>query len=58
MKNTYDYRSKKDTKTLISNFKMPQINSKIICTEVCFLITVYTYTVYMVSVRIGKYSPW
>lgn len=48
----------KDTKTLICYFKVPKINSKIISTEVCLLITVDTYTVYMISVRIGKYSPW
>lgn len=49
---------KKDTKTLVSYLKVPKINSKIISTEVCLLITVDTYTVYMIGVRIGKYSPW
>lgn len=52
----YDYR--KDTKTLVSNFEMPKINSKIISTEVCLLITIDAYTVYMIGVRISKYSPW
>lgn len=52
------YYLKKDTKTLVSYFQMPEINSKVVGTEVCFLVTVDAYTVYMVGVRISKYSPW
>lgn len=47
----------KDTKTLICNFQMPQVDSQVIRTEIGFLVTVYAYTVYVVCVCIGKYSP-
>ena len=49
---------KKDTKTLIRYLQMPKIDSKVICTEIRLLVAIDTYTVYMVSVRISKYSPW
>lgn len=54
---TFSMKKKKDTKTLIGDLEVPEINSKVIGTEVCFLVTIDTYTVYVVCVCISKYSP-
>lgn len=36
---------------------MPEVDPEVIRAEVCLLITVDAYTVYVIGVRIGEYSP-
>lgn len=51
------HQKEKDTKTLIGYLEMPEVDPEVIRAEVCLLITVDAYTVYVIGVRIGEYSP-
>lgn len=46
----------KDTKALVCDFKMPEVDSKVICRQVGFLITVDGYGIDMIGMSISKYS--
>ena len=46
-----------DTKALVGDLEMPDVNPQVICREVRRIVTVHRYGVDVVGVGVGEYSP-
>ena len=53
----FQWRRWEDTKALVGDLEMPDVNPQVVCREVRRIVTVHRYGVDVVGVGVGEYSP-